>query len=158
RAEYEAEPPVRVLFESGAGGPAGAPLAAFDTTLPSWPPPNTDARTWYFEPNGELGDAAPDRQHTDHFVYDPAALPRTLASSGGSGAATLFGTPNYDWKPLPKSKAVAYVSNPLPADTVMLGDGSVDVWIRTHVSDVDLEATISEVRPDGKETYVQSGW
>jgi predicted acyl esterase len=26
------------------------------------------------------------------------------------------------------------------------------------VSDVDVEVTISEVRPDGQETYVQSGW
>ena len=32
-AAYQAEPPVRVLFDSGAGGPPGAPIAAFETTV-----------------------------------------------------------------------------------------------------------------------------
>jgi len=41
---------------------------------------------------------------------------------------------------------------------VMLGTGSVDVWLRSTAPDVDLEVTLSEVRPDGQETYVQSGW
>ena len=50
------------------------------------------------------------------------------------------------------------MSEPLAADTVMLGTGSVDVWLQSTAPDVDLEVTISEVRPDGKETYVQSGW
>ena len=31
-------------------------------------------------------------------------------------------------------------------------------WIRASVPDLDLQVTVSEVRPDGKETYVQSGW
>ena len=31
-------------------------------------------------------------------------------------------------------------------------------WIRASVPDVDLQVTVSEVRPDGKETYVQSGY
>ena len=50
------------------------------------------------------------------------------------------------------------MSEPLAADTVMVGTGSVDLWLRSTAPDVDLEVTISEVRPDGKETYVQSGW
>jgi hypothetical protein len=40
----------------------------------------------------------------------------------------------------------------------MVGTGSVDLWLQSTKPDVDLEVTISEVRPDGKETYVQSGW
>ncbi|HKH21980.1 MAG TPA: CocE/NonD family hydrolase C-terminal non-catalytic domain-containing protein, partial [Solirubrobacterales bacterium] len=31
-------------------------------------------------------------------------------------------------------------------------------WIRAKAPDVDLQATISEIRPDGKETFVQGGW
>ena len=31
-------------------------------------------------------------------------------------------------------------------------------WIRSSKPNVDLQATITEVRPDGKETFVQSGW
>jgi predicted acyl esterase len=41
---------------------------------------------------------------------------------------------------------------------VALGPASVDLWLRSSAPDTDLEVTITEVRPDGKETYVQSGW
>ena len=41
---------------------------------------------------------------------------------------------------------------------VIAGSGSVDLWIESTSADTDLEATISEVRPDGQEIYVQSGW
>ena len=30
--------------------------------------------------------------------------------------------------------------------------------MRSSSPDVDLQATITEVRPDGKETFVQNGW
>ncbi len=41
---------------------------------------------------------------------------------------------------------------------VVLGGGSLDVWVKTPAKDVDLEATVSDVRPSGREVYVQSGW
>jgi predicted acyl esterase len=34
----------------------------------------------------------------------------------------------------------------------------VHAWVRAKAPDVDLQVTVSEVRPDGKETYVQSGY
>ena len=40
----------------------------------------------------------------------------------------------------------------------MLGAGRVDVWVRSSTPNVDLQATISEIRPDGVETFVQGGW
>ena len=40
----------------------------------------------------------------------------------------------------------------------MIGAGAVRAWVRSSTRDVDLQATISEVRPDGKETFVQGGW
>ena len=43
-------------------------------------------------------------------------------------------------------------------DTVTIGSGSLDVWVKTPAKDVDLEATITDVRPNGQEVYVQSGW
>ncbi len=59
---------------------------------------------------------------------------------------------------MPAGRGLGYVSAPLAADTVMVGTGSVDLWLQSTKPDVDLEVTISEVRPDGQETYVQSGW
>ena len=50
------------------------------------------------------------------------------------------------------------MSEPLPNDTTVIGAGAVYVWARSSTSDVDLQATISEVRPDGNETFVQNGY
>jgi predicted acyl esterase len=53
---------------------------------------------------------------------------------------------------------VSYVSAPLTADTTVVGSGSVSLWVKSATPDVDLQATIIEVRPDGNETFVQNGW
>src|SRR5204862_4445190 len=58
----------------------------------------------------------------------------------------------------PSGTAVAYVTPALRADTAVIGAGAVDVWVRSSTPNVDLQATVSEVRPDGKETFVQNGW
>ncbi|MDQ1380899.1 MAG: uncharacterized protein QOJ71_1618, partial [Actinomycetota bacterium] len=50
------------------------------------------------------------------------------------------------------------VSAPLATNTTVVGSGAVNLWVRSSTPDVDLQATISEVRPDGKETFVQNGW
>jgi predicted acyl esterase len=34
----------------------------------------------------------------------------------------------------------------------------LQAWIKSSARDVDLQVTVSEVRPDGHETFVQSGW
>ena len=53
---------------------------------------------------------------------------------------------------------MSYVTAPLGGDATVVGGGAVDVWVRSSTPNVDLQATISEVRPDGKETFVQNGW
>jgi predicted acyl esterase len=34
----------------------------------------------------------------------------------------------------------------------------MDLWLQSSVNDTDLEVTVSEVRTDGQELYLQSGW
>ena len=46
----------------------------------------------------------------------------------------------------------------LGAHTSVIGAGAIQAWVRSSTRNVDLQATISEVRPDGKETFVQGGW
>jgi predicted acyl esterase len=46
----------------------------------------------------------------------------------------------------------------LKTNTTVIGGGAVYVWVESSTSDVDLQATVSEVRPDGNETFVQNGW
>ena len=53
---------------------------------------------------------------------------------------------------------MSYVSAPLASDTTAIGGGAVQLWVKSSTPDVDLQATVSEVRPDGNETFVQNGW
>jgi uncharacterized protein len=146
---YEAEPRVRVLFDVGADN---TPLPAFSTSGASFPLPHTTATTWYLGADGSLTEKRPSTDGADRFRYDPSAFPRKMTTTGGDL------NPTYGWKPVPQGDALGYVTPPLAADTVLAGTGSIDLWVRASKPDVDLEVTISEVRPDGQETYVQSGW
>ena len=40
----------------------------------------------------------------------------------------------------------------------MLGHGSIDLWFASTSVDADIEVMLTEVRPDGQEMLVQSGW
>ena len=53
---------------------------------------------------------------------------------------------------------MSYVSAPLTANTTAIGGGAVHLWVKSSTPNVDLQATVSEVRPDGNETFVQNGW
>lgn len=155
-ATYEAEPRVRVRFDVGGGDADGEPVAAFEATADRWPLPGTVATTWWFGSGGTLAADPAARNHPDRYRHDPDAFPRVMGESGSAGG--LFPAPELVWRPLPSGRALTYTTEPLAADTTMVGGGSVDLWLRSTAPDVDLEVTVSEVRPDGMETYVQSGW
>jgi predicted acyl esterase len=160
-AAFEALKPIRVLFDNGAGGSSpGQPYPGFEQSFDSFPVPGTQAQRWYLAPGGGLSDAAPASSQADEFTWNANALPKTDFSGGtGSGAGGLWtATPAYHWEQNPAGSAVSYVTAPLGANTSVLGAGAVEVWVRSSTPNVDLQATISEVRPDGKETFVQNGW
>ncbi len=162
-AKYEAEQPVRILFENGVGDPhnLGAPVGDYAVSFPSWPPPNAVPTPWYFQPDQKLGASAPTIADTDgkaytSYVYDPTAKPATDYS--GSQSDIWAAHPNFDWRALPLGKALAFDSPPITQTTLTAGPGSVDLWLRSTAPDTDLEVTLSELRPDGQEIYVQNGW
>src|SRR5262249_4921883 len=66
--------------------------------------------------------------------------------------------PRYAGRPSPAGTAVAYATAPLDENVTIVGPGSVDIWLRSSAADSDLQVTLSEIRPDGLETYVQSGY
>jgi hypothetical protein len=158
KAAFEALPPVRVLFDNGAGGQPFAPVPGFERSFRRWPVPGTRARSWYLGAANGLTDDKPSAGGSDSFRWDKRARPAT-DFSGDTGAGGLWGaSPNYHWTPNPVNNAGIYVSQPLTANTVVVGAGSVRAWVKSSARDLDLQATVSEVRPDGKETFVQSGW
>jgi hypothetical protein len=53
RAAYEAEPPIRVLYENGNGADPGAPAAVYEAFYDEWPAGDASAE-WYLHPDGTL--------------------------------------------------------------------------------------------------------
>jgi hypothetical protein len=157
KARYDSEPPIRVLFDNGAGAVPGAPVPGFEASFERWPVPGTRATAYYLGANGSLATAKPTSRArgSDAYRYDPAAMPATSHPAPDDLFSAL---PAYDWKPLPDGLGVAYLTPPLEQDTAVIGPASADLWLASSARDTDLEVVITEVRPDGKETYVQSGW
>ena len=160
-AAFESLPAVRILFDSGAGSSTpGAPVPGFEHSFARLPAPGTRARSWYLAGGGALADAKPVRGGSDAFRWSRSARPATSftgnTSSGPGGLWTA--TPRYDWRENPAGTALSYVTPPLRANTVVVGAGALRAWIRSSTPKLDLQVTVSEVRPDGKETFVQNGW
>jgi predicted acyl esterase len=163
---FEALPQVRVLFDNGAGSNTlqtsqpGDPYPGFEQSFASWPVPKTTARRWFLGPQGSLADGRPTRASYDGFTADAKALALTDYGSNTGGGGLWGNAAQWDWKwrPNPAGTAVSYLTPPLKADTTVVGAGAVYLWVRSSARDVDLQATISEVTPDGHETFVQNGY
>ncbi len=160
-AAFQRLPAVRILFDNGAGGTTpGAPFAGFERSFSRFPVPGTKARWWYLADNATLAPSRPAKAGADAFTWNRTARPPTSftgdTSSGPGGLWTA--SPQYRWLQSPAGSAVSYVTAPLSSDTAVIGAGALRAWIRSSAPNVDLQVTVSEVRPDGKETFVQNGW
>jgi predicted acyl esterase len=146
-AAWRAQPPVRVAFENGAAGQPYAPGPAFTKDFASWPIPGTTGQTW--------GPGAP-----GSFTWSRTSRPKNSFSGSTAGGTNGLwtATPSYTWTQPAPGSVYSYTSDPLPQTTTVVGAGRVQASITTTVPDVDLQATVSEVRPDGGEVFVQSGW
>jgi uncharacterized protein len=159
-AAYEAEDPIRVVFENGAGTPApGTPGGTFEASFTAWPPPQADPTTWYFQPEGGLDTAEPTMADGENgsiieYAQDPdQGDVRTL-----DGGDPFGPQPPFDWPSPQQGEAGSWLTAPLDDTVVVVGPARADVWLRSSAADTDLEVTITEVAPNGDETYVQSGW
>lgn len=156
-AAFEAQPPVRILFDNGAGDQPGKPVPGFERSFRRFPPPKATATSWYLAGDGKLR-GRPNSDGAEQFKWDPDARPPTNFT-GNTGSGDLWtDSPSYDWSQNPAGRALSYATPKLSSDTAVLGAGELQVWVRSKADNVDLQATVSEVRPDGKETFVQGGW
>ena len=159
KAAYEAEQPLRVIFEDGGGTNVGAPQGTFEARFDKWPPSATTPLRYYFHADGSLQPTPPtEATAASSFQLDPAAGHRGILAPGANVWDPL---PAYDWKPPAAGYDAVFDSAPLTEDVVMVGTASVDVWVRSKaggVDDADLEANLMEVRPDGQEMFIQTGW
>ena len=159
KAAFENLKRIRILFDSGAGGTSpGQPLPGYERSFSRLPIPGTKARSWFFSSGGKLRRGKADRPGADSFRWNAEARPRTNFS-GDTGSGGLWtATPDYHWAQHPRGTALSYLTAPLKRDTTVIGAGLVRAWVRSSAPNLDLQVTISEVRPDGKETFVQGGW
>lgn len=165
-AAFEAEPPIVVNFEEGAadGLTAGAPYPRFTASFDAWPVPGAEVTAWYLNDDGLLTAEPPTNTEPCEcsYVADPDAVSDTFWNGDGGTAIWQAGAA-FDWQPLPPDSALGYATAPLAEDVTVVGPGSVDLYVDAErdgapITDTDLEVTISEIRPDGQEVYVQSGW
>ena len=149
--------PLRQRRRRPAAGPPGPRLRALVVELPD---PGHHRAILVHGPGRRARRRAPAQSGADTFTWNAKARPptnftgNTAAGEGGLWTAT----PPYQWTQNPPGSAASFVTTPLSANTTVVGAGAVKVWVRSSAPNVDLQATISEVRPDGKETFVQGGW
>ncbi len=125
-----------------------------------FPLPGTRAQWLYLGGAGALTSSKPSKLGVDSFTWNKTARPATSFSgnTGGGPGGLWSATPTYHWDQNPPGTAVSYLTAPLKSNTTIVGGGAVRLWIKSSAPDVDLQTTITEVRPDGKETFVQDGW
>lgn len=157
-ARYRSEPPVRILFESGAEGDVpGAPGHRFEVSLESFPPPGCEPRRWWLAPDGALSDEVPSQEGADRYLDDLEAGANCYALTEEFNDFIKPTVP-IEWTRFADENTAAYQSDPLVDPVTVMGQGHVELWLRPGTADTSVQATLTEIRPDGMEVRVQSGW
>ena len=154
RTAYEAAPDVEILFESGNTDRAEAAAATTSRTFETWPPTAGGPTPLYLAPGGALANAPAATAPSATFTTDPAVSGQAYNIEGSDLTKnTMSG-----WTQPDPSTSASWVSDTLPDDTMLVGDTTLDLWVRFDAADADLQATLSEIAPDGHETMIQVGW
>jgi predicted acyl esterase len=169
-AAFEKLPRVRVLFDNGVGKTPGGvskpgnPYAGYEHSFANFPVAGTKAQSFYLASSGRLVSSVTKVKRIEKFTVNPragAAVNYVGANGTGTGTGGLWGNASqwtWDWQQRKPGTAVSYLTPALTTDTTVLGAGAVYAWVRSSAPTEDLMATITEVAPGGKETYVQSGY
>ena len=147
-ARYEAEPPVQINWENGANGGRNS---AWTTRHDDFPASDTSVWRLNLGADGTLAEGeAPGGQVS--FNYVP-------------GQSQQRGYPIEDqeigrWQDGPSSDGTyaMFESPAFASDKLLAGPASVDLVVSSTAADTDFQVTLSEVRPDGQEMFIQQGW
>lgn len=145
RNDWEATPRVQLLHEVNNAYQPG-----WISTHRTWPVP-TVTRTLYLEPNGTLGVPAPATPATFSYNY-PLPAPSVLRTFRTDEPVLSYKAP------VPAGGSISFTSPAMTEDVEILGPLSLDLWLSSTGTETDLQVTVTEVRPDGNEWYVNRGW
>ncbi len=158
RAIFKKDPRVRLLMDNGAGPEGlGSIGATWELSYNAWPIREAKPTTYYLGAGGALSRTKAGASSSASYTADPAARPQQTLYGEGAGD-DWKAQPRYDWAPLVADKGVGFTTAALGEDLVLAGPSSLDLYLKSSAKDTDLQVTLSEVRPDGQETYVQNGW
>ena len=161
RRLFESEPRVRVLHgeRRGLADAGAARRRASSSASRSGRRRGRGRPRWYFGPGGTLTSSRP-RARTASTRYHPDPEARPMQTHSGTGAVGVVGGHaalrlasagrRHGGRRTRRRRSTS--------DVTIVGPGSVDLWLRSSAVDTDLQVTLTEIRPDGLETYVQSGW
>ncbi|HET8930321.1 MAG TPA: CocE/NonD family hydrolase, partial [Acidimicrobiales bacterium] len=156
-AAYAAEPPVRLLFESGAANEvAGSPGARFETVADAWPIPETEAMRLWLGTEHTLISEPPAAEASVSYRDDPDAGAESYALTDDFDAF-IQPTIGYEWTRFPDG-AVAGFETIVTETFTVAGQPHLDLWLRPGTSDTAVQVTLTEIRPDGDEVRVQTGY
>lgn len=145
---------VHELAEAGGGVRESLPegAGAWQTSFASWQQMRAaiEPLRLFLRSGGRLEAAPPAAaEGADTYAYP---LPTANTPTDWTGGLNAWDDP------VPPGGAVTYTTPALTQDFEFLGSGSADLWVSSTAPDTDLQVTLSEVRPDGQEQYVQNGW
>ena len=145
------------IFPRASSGFAGVNFRDGESNVPTWMiernsiVPKTEPRRFFLRSGDTLDDEQPaETEPGDSYAY-PLPSPDLTEPGTGTGTTTFK-------VPVTPGGSVAYTTEPFEQDLVVAGPASLDLWLSSTASDTDLQVTLTEVRPDGQETYVQRGW
>jgi putative CocE/NonD family hydrolase len=148
---WEKTPHFLVQHEIGSEG-----RERWNTSYRSWPPPASQLRL-YLRADGVMSKQRPTRgESADSYLY-PSLSPSAPDIDAVPDEAPQPNAEGWQLPPTPGGY-LAYTTPRLTRDTEVLGSGNADLWISSTALDTDLQITLTEVRPDGQEVYLQRGW
>lgn len=156
-AEPSSVAPVTVWWEARTAPPPKFATPSWTTELEAWPPPQAKVRELSLSAGGRLvpgpGEGDPDLYVTN----GPGQSQAEGSPVAGFGPVPRLGRNVWPLRPAPGT-ALPYTTDPFERDLTVLGEASVDLWLSSTAPDTDVQVTVTEVRPDGGEVFVQHGW
>jgi hypothetical protein len=166
RNGFSRTPRVRLWEETTAAGGAQSSddqlthaSPGFVITRPRLPVP-VHATTLWLRPDGGLTAQRVTRASGSESY---APLPGPIVNDDLPGAITdasggSLGELPWDDSVLVPDTDLSYTTPRLTRAITLSGPASLNLWLASTATNTDVQVTVTEVRPDGQEEYVQRGW
>ena len=118
-----------------------------------WPPPASQERSWWLQPDGGLGSEAPRQSSPDTYRYDPADPTPAVG-----GNMLLFGAGPKDNRELEgRSDVLTFTTEPLESEITVVGTPVVNLYVSSSATSADFFVRLCDVAPDGRSVNICDG-